>query len=377
MPKARVPLSLVRGNLTRDRGRSAVAVFGVAFAVFLMVFQASLLFGFISASQRVIQAFDGDVWIVPRGVACFDFAARLPARFADLARQPSEVDAVVAVAAGFTTLEREDGARRAVLLVGAERDAGRRFPFPQPGDPSRPDAVAVDASNAGMLGASVLPASFAIGGQRAVAVRHVRGFGSFLGSPYVFTNYRDARRMLSMRAEETSFLVVHARHGAPIDRLVGALRQRLPEADVLSREEFSRRSAIFWLVQTGAGGGILVAAILGFIVGFAITSQTFYATTMERVDEFATLKAIGTPNRTLAAIVAIQATLLGAVGAALGAVATTPIVSLVRSAVVPWIETPWFLFVAGPALGMAMSVLGSLASIRRVARVDAVLVFRR
>jgi putative ABC transport system permease protein len=325
----------------------------------------------------VIQAFDGDIWIVPRGLACFDFAARLPARYADLARQPPDVDDVIAVAAGFTTLERADGARRAVLLIGAEPEAGRGFPFPRPDDPARPDAVAIDASNADMLGARSLPASLAVGGQRALAIRHVHGFGSFLGSPYVFTGYRDARRMLAIRPDDASFLVVRAKPQAPIDRLVGDLRRRLPEVDVLSRDAFARRSATFWLAQTGAGGGILVAALLGFVVGFAITSQTLYASTMERVDEFATLKAIGAPNHTLAALVTSQAIVLGALGAVVGAAATAPLVTIVRGALVPWIATPWFLYFCGPVVGIAMSTLGSLASVRRVTRVDAALVFRR
>jgi putative ABC transport system permease protein len=98
---------------------------------------------------------------------------------------------------------------------------------------------------------------------------------------------------------------------------------------------------------------------------------------MERIEEFATLKAIGAPNHTLAALVASQAVLLGAIGAVLGAVATVPLVAVVRGALVPWIATPWFLYLAGPALGVMMSAFGSLASIRRVARVDAALVFRR
>src|SRR3954463_7281914 len=81
------PAALVLANVLRNRTRLAIALVGVAFSVFLMVFQASLLIGFIQAAQRVVRSIDGAVWLVPRGVPCFDFAARLPRRYADLARQ--------------------------------------------------------------------------------------------------------------------------------------------------------------------------------------------------------------------------------------------------------------------------------------------------
>ena len=78
-----------------------MTIVGVALAVFLMVFQGSLLVGFIQAAGRVVRSIDGSVWIVPRGVPCFDLSARLPRRFADLARQTSGVNRTIAVASGF------------------------------------------------------------------------------------------------------------------------------------------------------------------------------------------------------------------------------------------------------------------------------------
>ena len=46
--------ALAGRNLTHDRTRFTVTVFGIAFAVFLMTFQAGLLVGFTRAASRVI-----------------------------------------------------------------------------------------------------------------------------------------------------------------------------------------------------------------------------------------------------------------------------------------------------------------------------------
>ena len=377
-PFCRVPATLVLANVLRNRARLVIALVGVAFAVFLMVFQASLLVGFIQAAGHVIRSIDGSVWIVPRGVPCFDFSARLPRRFADLARQTPHVDDVIAVAAGFTTLVRPDGARRAVLLVGAEPRAGTAFPFPETVDAAHPpDGLSVDASNAALLGAEQTPTRVEVGGLRAVVVRRINGFGSFLGSPYVFAGYRDTHRMLSFGLEETSFLVVKSDRDADARRLASELQRRVPEADVLTRDDFASRSASFWLIQTGAGGAILVAALLGFVIGLVITSQTMYASTMEQLDEFATLKAIGAPNAAVARVVLYQSTLVGVTGAIIGVLLTGPLVSIARTYLVAWIVTPWWLRAAAPLVSVIMCALGSLASVRRVLGVDPVTVLRR
>ena len=123
---------------------------GVCFAVFLMVFQGSLLVGFISASQQVIRTSGGDVWILPRGVTCFDFAATLPRRFGDLARGVSGVIDARPMVAAFTTLQRSDGHRRAVLVVGA--DPAGAFPTVRTLGGSLPDRAVIDASAAALLG---------------------------------------------------------------------------------------------------------------------------------------------------------------------------------------------------------------------------------
>src|SRR6185295_14008333 len=313
------PTTLVLANLLRNRTRLAIALVGVAFSVFLMVFQASLLVGFIRAAQRVVRSIDGAVWLVPHGVPCFDFAARLPRRYADLARQTAGTTDVISVVSGFTTLVRPDGVRRPVLLVGSEPRAGSAFPFPESADGLRPpDGLCIDRSSAVSLGSLTLPTRLEVAGFRGHVVRHVDGFASFLGSPYAFASYRDAHRMLDFDDEDASFLVVRTHDDVDPARVADALQRRLPEVDVLTRNAFASRSAWFWLTQTGAGGAILAAALLGFTIGLVITSQTMYANTMEQLDEFATLKAIGAANATVARVVLTQAAIVGVVGAVLG-----------------------------------------------------------
>ena len=40
---------------------------------------------------------------------------------------------------------------------------------------------------------------------------------------------------------------------------------------------------IYWMFTTGAGVAVLLAAILGLVVGFVVVAQTIYATTVDHL----------------------------------------------------------------------------------------------
>jgi putative ABC transport system permease protein len=263
-----LPWRVVIHHLTRERVRLTMTVLGVAFAVFLMVFQGSLLVGFIVASQQVIRVAGGDLWILPRGVTCFDFASTLPRRFGDLARGVSGVIDARPMVTAFTTMQREDGHRRAVLVVGAEPVG--EWPTAAMPDGRLPDRAVVDGSAANLLGVISVPSTIEVGGHRAVVTGLASQFGGFLGSPYVFTGVAEARRWTRTSEDSVSYWVISLGHGTPVEEAAATLRARMPDADVLTANEFARQSAMFWLIQTGAGGAILTAGILGFLVGLAI-----------------------------------------------------------------------------------------------------------
>ena len=73
--------------------------------------------------------------------------------------------------------------------------------------------------------------------------------------------------------------------------------------DVLSAAEFSSKTARYWLLTTGAGVALVLGAGLGIIVGAIVVAQTLYAATVERLGEFATIRAMGASNSYLNTIV--------------------------------------------------------------------------
>jgi len=370
-------MGLAWHNLLHDRLRFAVTVAGIAFAVFLMVFEGSLLAGFMRASSTVVDATDADLVVTARGIPAFDFPAPLPDRFREMAFGVPGIARVDRMVVGFAQWHLEDGSQQGTIVIGADPGIGTRFPVPSSRSlpVGQPEAVVVDRSDFQLLGIRDVPGNVEIGQRRARVVEGIEGFGSFLGSPYVFASYRDAKRYAGIKDQQTTYLFCRVRSDHDVEQVKRSLAARLEEADVWTRQEFASRTKLYWIFQTGAGGAILTAGLLGFIVGVVIVSQTIYATTMENIEEYATLRAMGAESRFLCRIVTLQALLGGLFGYGLGLLAAIPTVAAMRSAI-PWIFTPWWMPLGMLVAGLIMCVIASLTSIRTVVRVEPGRVFR-
>jgi putative ABC transport system permease protein len=266
-----------------------------------------------------------------------------------------------------------------VALIGADVSSGAQLPIPQVSG-SRlgvtPEALVVDNSNVQMLDIPLrLPLQVEINDQRALVVGRTSGFSSFLGSPYVFTSYTDASRYLGLRPDETMFILVHVQPGYQVEEVKNELQARLPSVEVSTRDEFSRRAEFYWTSQTGAGGAILAAAVLGFFVGLTIVSQAIYSTTMEHLEEFATLKALGATPGYIVRVIVSQALLSGLAGYLLGVLITNPLIQAARPHI-PWISTPWWLPAGVFLPSLAMCALASILSVKAAITVEPAKVFR-
>ena len=371
-------MQLAWHNILHDRTRFLVTVLGVLFAAFLMVFQGSLLAGFLRAASRFVEASDLDIWITARGVQAFEFGAPLQARVQELAAGVPGVVETGRACMAFAVYRKLDGQQQVIALVGADPNLGKHFPVPEMterSDELSPESVTYDESDRGVLETVSLPARVEINGHRANIEEEVHGFGGFLGVPVLFTSYRNAARYLGFGQEEGMYIVARVAKSYSVSQVQHSLKQRLPEVDVLTRQEFAHKSRMYWVTKTGAGSAILTAAILGFLIGLVVVSQTIYANTMENIEEYATLKALGASRKFVARIVVQQSLICGVVGSVFGLVAAVPATIFAKS-FIPWIHTPEWLPLVIMAVSLLMCALASIASVRSSLAVDPGRVYR-
>lgn len=371
-------MKLALQNILHDRGRFSVTVLGVSFAVFLMVFQGSLLTGFLQAASRLIDASDSDIWITARGVQAFEFGTALESRVREMAAGVPGVMQTSRVCMAFAVYRTPVGKQQVVALVGADPGVGKKFPVPdrhESADQTSPDAVFYDVSDRKQIEVDALPAEVEINRHRASIEREINGYGAFLGVPFLFTSYRNATRYMGFGSDQAVYILLRVDKSYPLLQVQKNLQEKLPEVDVLTQHEFAHKSRMYWTIKTGAGGAILTAAVLGFLIGLVVVSQTIYGNTMENIEEYATLKALGASQVFVARIVLAQALICGAIGSVLGLLAVIPSINFAKS-LISWIYAPWWLPGAMVVPSLAMCSLASIVSVRSALTVEPGRVFR-
>ncbi len=366
-------------NLSHDRARFVVTLVGVLFAVLLMGVELGLLLGFARTTSGLVDHTDADLWITPAGTTNVDIAGRLDERRRFEALAVPEVAQVDQLMMQFAFWRKPDGGTESVSIVGFNLATGQGRPWNLVQgtieDLQQDDAVIVDRLYAAKLGVGALGQTVEINNRRARVVGFTAGIRTFTQSPYVFTTHRNAQRFTFFRPDQTTYLLVRLRPGSDAAAVRDALQTRLGRVDVWFAADFARAAQRYWLITTGAGSALLLAALLGLVVGIVIVGQTLYATTVDRLPEYATLRAMGAPNRYLYRVILKQAA-ISAVFGFVGGMLLVGLVVFASTGSTVAVAMPSGLIAVLALLTLCMCALGALVSIRRVMRIDPTSVFQ-
>ncbi len=279
----------------------------------------------------------------------------------------------------WTRWNRFDGVQETIQIVGFDLNSGMGGPWNvvqgSVNDLRTPDGVIVDEFYKRKLGVTDVGEVFEINGHRARVVGFTRGIRAFTTSPYVFTSFRHAQDFGPVQEDKTSYVVVKTTPGSNLEEVRRNILAHVKDVDVLTTAEFSRRTQWYWTFTTGAGIAILLAAVLGLIIGFTIVAQTIYATTIDHLKEFGTLKAMGAPNGYVQKVILTQATIGAVVGYMLGNMISALIVHFCQPAGAP-ILVGWWMSTGTFLLTLFMCTTAALISINKVTRLDPAMVFK-
>jgi putative ABC transport system permease protein len=132
---------------------------------------------------------------------------------------------------------------------------------------------------------------------------------------------------------------------------------------------------MYWTWETGIGVGFAITAVMAVVVGTVVVGQTIYSATIEHLREFGTLKAIGATNRFIYMIVIEQALLQGVLGYGTGLLVALGVMHALSATGLVLVLPPVVLG-AVFLLTLLMCMSASLVSVRKVVRLDPMIVFR-
>ncbi len=377
-----VPLvvKLAARNLLHDRLRFIATVVGIVFSIVLVTVQLGLFVSFQRTVTVMIDHAAADLWIVPLGTKCFEDPSLLDESDRYRALSVDGVTEVVPVVVSFAQWRTPDGGTTPVLVVGSDLRAGGLRPWNVVDGSvdalSIPDSVAIDRSYFERLGSKGLGDAAEIGDRRAEVRAVTGGIRSFTTTPFVFAPLDRARTYTGTPPSKVSYLLVHLAGATDVARARRQLQDVLSNAEVLTPGEFGSRSRAFWLFGTGAGAALFAGALLAMIVGSVIVAQTLYSSTKEHLNEFATLRAIGSSGMYIHTVIIFQALLSAVVGFGIAVLLCLLIVGASAASALPVMMTFGLTGIVF-LLTVAMCISSAISSMVQVVRMDPAMVFSR
>ncbi len=367
-------LALAYNLATANRSRLVVTLAGASLAVSLIIYQLFLIVGFVSSASSMVRSIDADLWVVPHEAQAFDFSATMRRDHRYAIAGFAGVAEVAPVVTGFASVVDDRGLPSVVSIAGLPVE---RFHMVSGDAKTFSDRVPesdrfafVDRTSLGQFGRHDTPFNLEISGQQVLISHAMEGYPTFLGSPFLVTNAANAQRWLRMPAELCTGIGVWLQPGADVNATLHELTRAYPELTVLTTAQYARRSAIFWLTGTGAGGGLLLSAVMAFGIGLLIISQNLYASVLESLQHYTTLRAIGFEKKTLRRVVMAQSIAISLCAGVIGGVLAQVFAVITKAFILGWIARPLFVPLWMMVACALIGLVSSLSAIRLIHQLE-------
>jgi putative ABC transport system permease protein len=348
----RTPLAWL--NLLHQKGRSLVAATGVAFAVVLIFMQLGFYGAAESTATIVYDELNFDVLLASARYIDFYRPGAVPRSAALLPLGVPGVRKVMPLYVGFALWRNPDaegpGARqrRRMMVLGFDltepvfRRGRRDIPVAvarHREELQKPDHILVDRLSRREFGD--LEEDMRRGGiETELGARRVTVAGLFtLGTGFGI----DGEALCSdtnlfailggAPPDQVTLGLVLLERGASAEQVATELRKVLPpDVQALTRQDIAGRERHHWISNTSVGIIFTLGVFVAFGVGVVFVYQVISTDVRSRLNEYATLKALGYTMRYLSGVILRQALLLAVAGYLPGLAVSLALYALARGA---------------------------------------------
>jgi len=377
-------LDLALKMLLGDRAKYIMLISGLTFAALLMTEQAAIFCGIMQWSGSTLDNVGAPIWVVDPMVEQINDTESL--RDTDLGRVRS-VEGVAWAAPFFQGNLRTrmpDGSFKFVQLIGIDATtfagAPKEITQGRLEDLRLPNTVIVDEYGTAKL--SLNPANpvtigdtFEINDHEARVVGICKSRMSFSGNPYLFTTYDQAVQYAPNTRKMLSCVLAGTKPGQD----PATVARRISTATGLkayTRSEFFWLTIWWYIKKTGIPVAFGATVIIGFVVGLAICSQTFYSFILENLRNLGALKAMGASDRTLARMIMLQTLTVGLIGYGCGVGLATAFGAICLKRGMPPFYLPWQLPLISLGAILFICWLAASLGIRKIRSLEPAVVFR-
>jgi putative ABC transport system permease protein len=362
-----------------DKLKLVGTLFGVVFAVVLGNFQMGTFLALLDKNQMFVErSTDVDIWIAPPGTRQFQGGTPLTDAQLNRARATPGVAWAEPLVLQTANLKLPNGGSEPVSLVGtrAPRYIGRPWNLIS-GDTrllELPDAVIFEDAEREKLGGLNLGSVREVAGHKVQAVGFTWGLLPFAPA-YAFAEQTLAREILKVSADKHTFLMVGVQRGVEVGEVRRRLQDELADTKVMTREEYLKEILGYIVFGTQIGLSFGTSTFMGLLVGLITVALSMFSSVVDNLRQFGTLKAIGSTNADLGALLLVQAVIYGVVGSVMGLGLVASLVTGMHNPQLTPILPP-VAFAATVVLMVGVCMVASVLALLRLRSLEPAMVFR-
>lgn len=311
--------------LMGDPAKYAGLVFGIAFATLLMTQQVSIFMGIMRrTASQILDIRDAQIWVMDNKVRFIDEVPALPDTDLHRVRGVKGVQWAAKLYKGQVRARLADGNFRNVILFGLDDasfvGAPQEMIVGNLSDLRRPDAVLIDKAGYEYMWPGEeykIGREFELNDRRAVLVGVCKASAPFTTLPVLYTRYSQASGYVPRERNLMTFVLAQPQPDADPQAVCRQIESQTGLM-ALTKDQFFWKTIRYFLSSTGIPVNFGITIALGFIVGAAVTGQTFYLFTLENLKQFGALKAMGVTNLRILGMIMLQAIVVGSIGYGIG-----------------------------------------------------------
>ncbi len=366
----RTPLGWLQ--LTRQKGRLAVALSGVAFADLLMLMQLGFRSALFNSATILHESLKADIVLLsPQALNLQDLSTFTRRRLYQAMDVPGVANAEPIYNSLVTWKNPQTRLKTQVMIIGFNPDKPA-FDLPEVNNNidsiKLPDTILFDEATRGEYGEVIAQieqgktVTTEING-RTITIDNLFKVGaSFAADGTLMTSDQNFLRLFSKQDSGSVNLgLVRLEPGYETEEVAEKLKYHFRNTEdikILTKEEFIKFEKAYWETNTPIGFIFALGTMMGFIVGVIIVYQVLSTDVNAHIKEYATFKAMGYKNFFLLSVVFEEAIILAILGFLPGAAISTGLYALTRNAT----NLPLYMTVARAVQVQVMTIIMCMIS---------------
>ncbi len=360
-----------------DKSKVTGAMVGVIVAVFLIGQQAGIFLFLTGLMDSLVSNTEAKIWVVGEDVEDVNSLSAIDVRKGNEVRSVPGVKEVHPLVVSGTTMKLKNGKAVPVQLIGSLSPSFIGGPWNiVRGDLSSlidRGGIAADRYDLQNLGDIRLGDQVSLGGKLVELKAITQGARGF-GANYIFTSIALARDAGNFPAYEVSAFLVEPEEGSTPLLVARSINRSTTGVRAWTKNQFSRATIIKILRDGGIGESIGSLILFALIAGGVIIGLTLYSAAIDRINDYATMKAIGAERKVVTRLIMIQASVIALTGFVIGGGLIQLFKYGVRDSGVRF-SFAWYMWVAFFILTVLISLAGAYFASRSIRKVEPSKVF--